>query len=69
MMSKRTATWLAWSMCALSLALTTLSLFLLVLNLSRPEVPIYPFWAENTVVALGFSPIGAVIAPAFPTIL
>ncbi len=28
-MSKRTATWLAWSMCTFSLALTALSLLLL----------------------------------------
>jgi uncharacterized membrane protein YhaH (DUF805 family) len=60
--SRRTASLLAWSMCALSLALTALSLFLLVLNLSYPGVPVYPFWAENTVVAIGFSPVGAVIA-------
>jgi hypothetical protein len=60
--SKRTASLLAWSMCALSLVLAALSLFLLVLNLSYPGVPIYPFWAENTVVAVGFSPVGAVIA-------
>jgi hypothetical protein len=61
-MSKRTATWLAWSMCALSLVLEVLSLFLLVLNLSYPGVPVYPFWAENIVVGVGFSPVGAVIA-------
>ncbi len=42
--------------------LAALSLFLLVLNLSYPGVPVYPFWAENTVVAVGFSPVGAVIA-------
>jgi hypothetical protein len=65
-MSKRTATWLAWSMCALSLALTALSLFLLVLNLSHPEVPIHPYWDINTVIAVGFSPVGAVLAPRLP---
>src|SRR3712207_2152525 len=32
-MSKRTASWLAWSMCALSLALTALSLVLLTLDI------------------------------------
>jgi hypothetical protein len=46
-MSRRTAAWLAWSLWALSLALTALSLLLLVLNLSRPDVPVYSFWAEN----------------------
>src|SRR5215216_7647413 len=62
-MSKRTASWLAWSMCALSLALTALSLFLLVLNLSHPDVPIHPYWGINTLLAVGFSPVGAVIVP------
>jgi hypothetical protein len=50
-------------MCALSLALTALSLFLLVLNLSYPDVPIHPYWAVNTLVAIGFSTVGAVIVP------
>jgi hypothetical protein len=61
--SKRTASWLAWSMCALSLALTALSLFLLVLNLSHPDVPIYLYWADNTLLAIGNSTVGAVIVP------
>jgi hypothetical protein len=61
-MSARTATWLAWSTCALFLALTALSLLLLRLNLSNPGVPIYDFWIPNTLVALGFSPVGAFIA-------
>ncbi len=62
-MSRRTASWLAWSMCALSLALTALSLLLLVLNLSHPDVPIYPYWTMNTLLALGCSPVGALIVP------
>ncbi len=62
-MSKRTASLLAWSICALSLALTALSLFLLVLNLSYPDVPIHPYWELNTLFAVGFSPVGAVIVP------
>ena len=60
--SARTAAWLAWSMCALSLTLTALSLLLLTLNLSRPGAPIYPYWAENILFAVGFSTVGAVIA-------
>jgi hypothetical protein len=59
--SKRTASWLAWSMCALSLALTALGLLLLPLNRSHPSVHIFTFWFENTVVATGFSTVGAVI--------
>jgi hypothetical protein len=58
-------------MCALSLALTALSLFLLVLNLSHPDVPIHPYWGINTLLAVGFSPVGAVIvlrsSPKNPT--
>jgi len=60
-MSTRAASWLAWSMCAFSLALTAQSLLLLVLNVSHPDVPIHPYWTVNTLLALGFSPVGAVI--------
>src|SRR5215211_9183083 len=62
-MNTRAAAWLAWSMCALSLALTALSLLLLILNLSYPNVPIHPYWIVNTLIAVGFSPVGAVIVP------
>jgi hypothetical protein len=63
-MSRRTAAWIAWSLCALSLTLTALSLLLLTLNLSHPEVHVY-FWVENILVSVSFSIIGAIIAPAF----
>ena len=59
----RTSAWLAWSMCALSLALTALSLLLLVLNASHPHTPVHPYWTVNTLLAIGFSPVGAVIVP------
>ena len=65
-MSKRTATWLAWSMCALSLVLTSLSLFLLVLNHSHPDAHTYDYWLENTLFAVSFSIAGAIIAPRLP---
>jgi hypothetical protein len=61
-MSKRTATWLAWSMWALSLTLTAFSLLLLILTLSHPGVPIYSSWLEETLIALGCSTVGAVVA-------
>jgi hypothetical protein len=64
--SKRTASWLAWSMCALSLALTALSLLLLVLNLSHPGVLTYVHWVEDTLIAVGFSTVGALIFPRLP---
>jgi len=49
-------------MCATSLALTALSLLLRVLNVSRLDVPLYPYWLENVLFAVGFSTVGAVIA-------
>src|SRR5215211_3420686 len=65
-MRVRTAAWLAWSACALSLALTALSLVLLRSNLSHPSAPGYDFWVPNTLVALGFSPVGAFVASHLP---
>src|SRR5215210_1692015 len=65
-MSKRTASWLAWSMWALSLVLTALSLYLLMLSLSYPNVHVFSYWVENTLVAVVFSTVGAVIVPHRP---
>ena len=65
-MSRRTVAWLAWSMWALSLALTVLSLWLLVLPLSYPDGSAYTFWAEGVLVAAGFSTVGAVIVSRMP---
>ena len=50
-MSARAAAGLVWTLWALSLALTALSLFLLVLNFSHPGVSIYPYWAQNVLCA------------------
>jgi hypothetical protein len=62
----RTTAWLAWSLCALSLALTALSLLLLALNFSHPDAYVYEFWDGDTLVALSFSIIGAIIASRLP---
>ena len=62
-MSRRTVSWLAWSICALSLALTALSLLLLALNHAHSSVHIFDHWIENTVLAVGLSTVGAVVAP------
>jgi hypothetical protein len=62
-MSTRAAAWLAWSLCALSLVLTALSLWLLTLILLAPEVPINYYWLETTVIAASYSTVGAVVAP------
>ncbi len=64
--SRRTASWLAWSLCALSLALTALSLLLLNLNLAQPNTYIYDYWLDNTVGAISFAPVGALIASRRP---
>src|SRR5215213_4646518 len=65
-MSRRTATWLAWSLCALSLALTALSLLLLALNRSDPNTHIYQYWQVDILVPVSFSIIGAIIASRLP---
>ena len=66
-MSRRTANWVAWSLCALSLAVSAVSVVLLVLNRSQPSTPVYVFWLENTVLPISFSIIGAIIASRLPT--
>jgi hypothetical protein len=53
-------------MWATSLALTALSLLLLIMNFSHPDVPIYLYWLENILFAVGFSTVGAVIASRSP---
>jgi hypothetical protein len=65
-MSARAAAWLAWIMWALSIGLTMLSLWLLILNLSHPNVPVYLYWAEDTLLAVGYSTVGAVAASHRP---
>jgi len=48
------------------LALTALSLLLLALNFSHPDAYVYEFWDGDTLVALSFSIIGAIIASRLP---
>jgi hypothetical protein len=62
-MSARAASWLAWSLCVFSLALTALSLSLLTLTLFSPDVPTNYYWLETTVIAASYSTVGAVVAP------
>src|SRR5215207_2369127 len=59
---QRLAVWLAWSLCALSLVLTALALWLMNLNLSHPNTPSYEPWLDNTLSALSYAPIGALVA-------
>lgn len=71
-MSTRTATRVAWSICALSFVLTALGLLLLVLSQSSVGAPVYAgapvfdYWLECTLMGISFSVVGAMIAPHFP---
>ena len=62
---RHTAAWLAWAVCALSLALTALTFLLIALNLSL-NAPIYFYWLESTIIAVGYPVIGAIIASRLP---
>jgi hypothetical protein len=64
-MDIRAATWLAWSLCALSLSLTALGYLVIALNLSL-DAPVYFYWLEPTTIAIGYSVIGAIIASRLP---
>ena len=63
--SRSLASWLAWAVCALSLALTALNFLLIAMNVSL-NTPAYVFWPELTALAVGYSVIGAVIALRLP---
>ena len=65
-MSLRTAAWLAWLVCALSLMLTAFGLLLVSLDLSQPDTRVYDYWVENTILALAFSVVGGVVASRRP---
>jgi len=64
--SYRAATWLAWSLCALSLVLAAFALWLANLNLSHPNTPSYAPWLDNTLSVLSYAPIGALVASRRP---
>jgi hypothetical protein len=65
--SRRAAAWMAWSLCALSLTLTVLSLLLFALNRSHSAAYIYDYVPEPTVMAVGCSVFGAIIVSRLPT--
>jgi hypothetical protein len=64
-LSSRAATRLAWSLWALSLALTALALLLLALNLSEPNTHIFDWWVGNTLVVIDVT-VGAIVASRRP---
>ena len=66
-MVQRTASWIAWSLCGLSLVLTGSGIGLLILlRLSYQGVPVYDYWGDATTIAISFSIVGAIIASRRP---
>jgi len=65
-MRSRAASRLAWSLWALSVALTALSLLLLVLILRYPNAHVFDYWLENTLGVVLFSTVGATVASRRP---
>jgi uncharacterized membrane protein YhdT len=64
--SRHTSVWLAWALCVLSLALTALSLLLFILNLSYPNTHLYKPWLDNTLTAVFYPTVGAIVASRRP---
>jgi hypothetical protein len=64
-MSLRIVKWLAWSLWAVTVTLTVLSLVLLVLNLRYPNAPIPNFWLQNALVVIDAT-VGAIVASRRP---
>jgi len=71
-LSPRATALLARCLGAVSLTLTVLGLFLLVVSRSPVGVPVYAgapvfdYWLENTIIAVSFSTVGAIITPRLP---
>jgi uncharacterized membrane protein YhdT len=65
-MSRHTSVRLAWALCALSLALTALSLLLFILNFSYPNTHLYEPWLDNTLTAVFYPTVGAIVASRRP---
>src|SRR5215218_2459760 len=63
--SARAATWLAWSLWTISVVLTALSLFLLVLNLAHPGTHIFDWWLGNATIVIDVT-VGAIVASRRP---
>jgi hypothetical protein len=62
----RTAARVAWIICALCLALTTIDVILVALNSSHPHLRIPEPWLAHTVSAVAFSLVGAVVGSLRP---
>src|SRR5215218_1913116 len=64
-MSPRTAARLAWSLWALSVALTALALLLLALNVSHPNAHLFDWWVSNALTVIDVT-VGAIVASRRP---
>jgi two-component system NarL family sensor kinase len=64
-MSRRAASRLAWSLWAITVALAALSLLLVVLSLSQPNIPLFDWWFGNTFIVIDSS-VGAIVASRRP---
>ncbi len=64
-LSARAAARLAWSLWALTVALTALSLLLLALSLSYPDAHVFDWWLGNTLVVVDVT-VGAIVASRRP---
>src|SRR5918998_3049852 len=64
--STRTASKLGWGLCVLSLALTALSLLLLILNLYHPNTHLYDPWLDDALTAVFYPTVGALVASRRP---
>src|SRR5829696_3577807 len=62
----RTASRVAWIICALCLGLATINLVLVALNSAHPDVHIPEPWIGHTVSAVAFSIVGAVVGSRRP---
>lgn len=65
-MSRRATVWLTLAMLIFSVAMTALSILILVVNLSHPNIHVFDYWLEDTVIALVFSITGTVIVSRRP---
>ncbi len=64
-MSTRAAFRLAWSLWALCVALTSLSLLLLALNRSNPDAPVFDWWLGGALIVIDAT-VGAIVASRRP---
>ena len=64
-MSRHSASRLAWSLWALTVTLTALSLLLLVLIRSHPGTHIFEWWSGNSLVVIDVT-VGAIVASHRP---